>query len=378
MASVKSWSENRHTITISHGVKKGADGKPKQDLDYIPFEGTKVEALFEANRLETLKKAGRIITTFKPLLEKWLAERKNDVETDRGLTQNSYETYYYHVQKLIIAIGDVNLQGTTARQLMKLLDVALAKLSRKYQAEIYITLRLVIRYAVGEGLMKDISVGLKAPAIRRKREKKVVPKEDIPRVLKALEHLKWYLLFRLIIIFGLRISEGLALRWSVVDLVAGRIKIVDAVSIRHRSMNGGTKTEASERWQPLDPVTLQMLRELFNEQKKQPTPIKGQDLIFRTKAGRPLHYGTLNRSLTRALKKAGFDRYTPHEFRHTYITHLKRSGLSEQEVLDAAGHVCRQSSQPYTHSSRQGKNLLTELSIDESLGEGYAGCHNSQ
>lgn len=366
MASVKTWSEDHHTITVSHGTKKGADGKLQQDLEYIPFDGTRAEAIVEAERLEREKKAGKKIKTFKPLLEKWLEDRKNDMETDRNLSENSYETYYFHVKRLIPAIGDVKLQEATARQLMKLLDVALVNVTREYQKRLYITLRQVIRYAVGERIMQDVSAGLKAPAVRHKKEKKVVPKDDIPRLLHALAHTKWYLVFRLLVVTSIRISEALALKWNCVSFSKRTIIIVDAVNVQRRVLNGGTKTEASEREIPIDAETLALLREHRDRQKKQPTPIKdkGQDLVFRTEDGRPLHYGSLNRSLSRAFKKTDFARYTPHEFRHTYITQLKHAGKSDQAIQDAAGHACRQSSEPYSHLLNQGMNLLTELNLD--------------
>lgn len=368
MAAIKERNTPGHwTISVYHGTKRGDDGKFSPDFEYVPFEGTEAEARVEAERLERLKKAGRSVKTFKPLLEKWLDDRKNDLDTDRNLAQNSFETYYFHVQRLIPAIGDVQLQNATARQLMGLLDVALKDVSREYQKRVYITLRAVVRYAAGERLMQDISAGLKAPAVRRKHEKKVVPEDNIMLLLQALAHTKWYLVFRLLVINGIRISEALGLKWSCVDFGKGAIKILDAANVQHRTLNGGTKTDASEREIPLDAETLALLREHRDRQKRQPTPIQGQGLVFRTDDGRLLHYGSLNRSLSRALKKAGYERYTPHEFRHTFVTLLKNAGLKDKVVQDASGHACAQSSQPYTHSLKKGLNLLTELHLDETL-----------
>lgn len=353
---------------MSHGTKTGGDGKPKKNLEYVPFVGTRAEAIVEAERLEREKKAGKKIKTFKPLLEKWLEDRKTDWETDRGLSETAYETYKFHVQRLIAVIGDVNLHQATARQLMKRLDLALLDLSREYQKRLYTTLRQVIRYATGERLMSDISSGLKAPMVRGyKREKKVVREEEILDVLKALKHLKWYLLFRLLVVFGVRISESMGLKWQYVDLDRGVAKIMDAVDIQHRKLRGITKTSASMRDIPLDDVTIDLLIQRRKEWEKLPDKAKKSDLVFCTENGLPLHYPTLKKSLTRALKKAGIERYTPHEFRHTFVTLLKDAGVYvyEKRVNDAAGHASNQSSQVYTHSLRKGLNLLSVLKLDE-------------
>jgi integrase len=349
-------------------MKKGADGTLKEDFEYFKFVGTRAEALVEAERLDNLKKSGRIVKEFKPLLEKWLEDRKTDMETDRGLSVTAYEIYYYHVRRLIPAIGDLQLQNATARQIMKRLDLALADLSREYQKRVYTTLRQVIRYAAGEKLMQDISGGLKAPAVRgHKREKKVVPKDDLLDVLDAFKPLKWYLLFRLLVIFGIRISESMGFRWECVNIEKGVIKIMDAVDIRHRKMMGTTKTPASIRDLPLDDETIDLFKQRREEWEKLPEKAKKSDLVFCTDDGRPLHYGTLKKSITSALKMAGMERYTPHEFRHSYITHLKNAGINDKRVMDAAGHACIQSSQPYTHSLKQSINLLDELDLDKNL-----------
>lgn len=370
LASVKTWSEDRHTITISHGTKIGDDGRPKKDLEYVPFTGTRAEALVEAERLEREKNAGKKIKEFKSLLEKWLADRKDDWETDRGLSETAYETYYYHVRRLIPAIGDLQLQNVTARQMMKRLDLALSDISREYLKRIYTTIRQVIRYAAGERLMQDISGGLKAPAVRgQKREKKVIPEEDFLDVLGCLKHLKWYLLFRLMVIFGIRISESMGLKWEYVDLMRGVVKIMDAVDTRHRKMKGMTKTLASMREIPLDGETINLFRQRRVEWEKLSDKAKRSDLVFCTDTGLPLHYPTLKNSLTGALKKAGLERYTPHEFRHTFITLLKDAGVNDKRVRDAAGHSSIQSSQPYTHSLRKGINLLDVLQLDGRLDE---------
>ena len=71
---------------------------------------------------------------------------------------------------------------------------------------------------------------------------------------------RWAVLFRIEVLFGLRRSELLALRWDDVDEVAGTLRIDEGlVPLRHGIDWTPGKSARSRRTIALDPVTRRML-----------------------------------------------------------------------------------------------------------------------
>jgi len=122
--------------------------------------------------------------------------------------------------------------------------------------------------------------------------------------------------------FGLRISECLALRWSDVDWLNGRLRIERGIVEQNVD---DVKTDGSRR-------SLTVANELMQRLKlwKQTTqfPADG-DWIFASpfKIGRlPYSYTGVWRELQRAAEVAGIGKLGTHAFRHTYRSWLDAVG----------------------------------------------------
>ncbi len=63
------------------------------------------------------------------------------------------------------------------------------------------------------------------------------------------------------------------------------------------------------------------------------------DLVFADRAGQPMSRGAVRNGLARRCRKAGIPVYAPREMRHTFVSVLSDSGMSIEEIADAAGHV---------------------------------------
>ncbi|MEM0208507.1 MAG: tyrosine-type recombinase/integrase, partial [Thermofilum sp.] len=67
-----------------------------------------------------------------------------------------------------------------------------------------------------------------------------------------------------------------------------------------------------------------------------------------------IHYTTVERILKRLKKKAGITkRVTPHVLRHTFATLSLASGLDIREIQELLGHSSLNTTQIYTHVSRE-------------------------
>lgn len=142
----------------------------------------------------------------------------------------------------------------------------------------------------------------------------------------ARDTLAWKLLAWL----GLRRSE-------VVDLEVGDIRFVDGV-ILIRAAKGD-----KDRLLPLPPELEPNLRAFIGT--------RTAGLLFRGAKGRGWSVQSFNRAFRSHLKTCGLSGkgITPHTLRHTFATHLVRSGVSIVTVSKLLGHADIQSTMIYVH-----------------------------
>jgi len=122
--------------------------------------------------------------------------------------------------------------------------------------------------------------------------------------------------------FGLRISECLALRWSDVDWLNGKLRIERSIVEQHVD---DVKTDGSRRSLTIASELMQRLQSW-----KQVTQFSAEsDWIFASpvKIGRqPYSYTGVWRELQRAAEAAGIGNLGTHAFRHTYRSWLDAVG----------------------------------------------------
>ena len=122
--------------------------------------------------------------------------------------------------------------------------------------------------------------------------------------------------------FGLRISECLALRWSDVDWLNGKLRIERSIVEQHVD---DVKTDGSRKSLTIDAELLQRIQ-LW----KQATKFSADtDWIFASplRIGRqPYSYTGVWRELQRAAVAAGIGKLGTHSFRHTYRSWLDAVG----------------------------------------------------
>ena len=132
---------------------------------------------------------------------------------------------------------------------------------------------------------------------------------------------------------GLRIGEILGLRWRDVDLIAGQLRVSQAI---YRGTVNTPKTKASRRTLPLPrPVvrTLLLLR-------PEPGQETDETLVFHTRDGKPLgDTNLLHRHLKPAGRKIGAPWLSWHTLRRTHATLLQAAGGSIKDAQAQLGHT---------------------------------------
>lgn len=122
---------------------------------------------------------------------------------------------------------------------------------------------------------------------------------------------------------GLRIGEALAIKWS--DFTGNLLHVVRRV---YEGDVDSVKSRRSQRVLPIDPTLLSRMERLGNG-----------NWVFRSRSGTPLNAGNaLKRHIRPAAEELGVSLGGWHDFRHTFSTNLRRSGVHPKVVSDILGH----------------------------------------
>ncbi len=150
-----------------------------------------------------------------------------------------------------------------------------------------------------------------------------------------------HVLWRLVLLCGLRRGEVLGLRWSDVDLVDGTIAIRQTRVVAGNTVVVDTpKTKAGRRTVAIDAGTVDALAKLKDAHEAAKAALGGwsSDLVGTALDGRPVHPLTMSRHFKVAATAAGLPVIRLHDGRHTAISEMLRQGVPIHVVSKRAGH----------------------------------------
>ncbi len=153
-------------------------------------------------------------------------------------------------------------------------------------------------------------------------------------------HTPWHRAMIALLLFGgLRRSEVTAITLDDLDLENAQLLV------RGKG--------AKQRVVPLTPLVVEAIREYL-----QCRPQTGSQHLFVSRVGgHALHARVAGRMLQHVLQRAGLgeEHITPHRLRHTFATHLIRSGVDVKTVQELLGHADLQTTARYLHSDTRTK-----------------------
>jgi len=142
---------------------------------------------------------------------------------------------------------------------------------------------------------------------------------------------------------GMRRGEALGVRWSDVDLDAGRLSVVQTIiSVRGKVMIGEPKTARGRRPIALDPSTVAVLR-AHRKRMLEERMLAGADfidvgLVFHRPDGRCLRPEGVSVTFKRRVKQLGLPPLTLKGLRHTWATLALEQGIHPRVVQERLGH----------------------------------------
>jgi integrase len=164
--------------------------------------------------------------------------------------------------------------------------------------------------------------------------------------------------------FGLRISECLALQWSDVDWLNGKLRVERGI-VRQRV--GDVKTTYSHRHMPIESEMLEVFK-LWKQATQFPA---NEDWIFASpvKLGRqPWCYDQVLRAFQKAGEAAGLGRIGTHSMRHTYRSWLDAVGSTITVQQKLMRHADIRTTMKYgdvvTNEMQEASGKVTRLALN--------------
>jgi integrase len=311
------------------------------------FRGTKREAQVECARLISEMKGGTYLepskTTFAQFLERWLNHAKSQV------SPRTHERYCEIVRKNIVpALGAVFLTKLRSAQISAAYSNALTSGRRDGKGGLAPTtvvyMHRLIKQALGQAVRWELLVRNPADAVDPpKVERGTLTTYDMTQTVRLLEELRESRLrlpVLLGVMCGLRRGEIVALRWSHIDLAAGKMAVVEsaeqtAAGVRYKppkSGRGRTVALSAMVTAELRQHRLAQAEELLRLGVRQ----SDETFLYTRQDGEPLQPRSLSQmwsEITTSLPRIRF-----HDLRHAHATHMLAAGVHPKVASERLGH----------------------------------------
>ena len=303
----------------------------------------------------------------------WLVRRY--VASKSDITPKAREQYAWaipHIEQGLGAIPLARLNRDDVADWINALASA-GKLSRRSVQICRNVLRASLADAVEEGLIPRspaARVALPRTVAKPVKEKVVQAWEakDVDTFLAAIAEHRWAVGFQLGVLYGLRRSEVLALRWDDFDPKGRTLRIDESlVAVNRGAVLGDAKNVRSRRLVPLSDDGVRALKRRRTEQAEERllagSEWEDNDLIIATRQGRLVLPRSYDRSLALIVDKAKLPRLTSHGLRHTAATHMVNNAKDVGElraIADILGHSPEMLMTVYAHALPQSRQAIVD------------------
>lgn len=250
------------------------------------------------------------------------------------LAPSTLRSYRYLIRDHIKPeIGSIKLVNLRPDHLQTLYSAKLrAGLSPRTVQYIHSVIRRSLNQAVKWSLIYRNPTDAVTPPRPKKQAPKTLSAEQAKFFLESIKDHRWYPIYVLAIMTGMRKGEILGLHWEDVDLEQGTANIkTTLVTVQGRSFLSQPKSKNARRTITLPDTVIGVLKE-------QQLASGNEGLVFTTSTGRPVSQRNLTRHFHLALERLGLPRIRFHDLRHTAATLLLQGNVHPKVVQDMLGH----------------------------------------
>lgn len=242
-------------------------------------------------------------------------------------------------------------------------------------------LKEMFKKAIGNGYMLVNPCEAVVLPKKVKYEPRFLTEREQEMFLEAAKEYYHYDVFCMDLSCGARIGEVLGLKWSDIDFEKKTIHIQRTLHYAKLTADDKVhfffttpKTETSDRVIPLLPETevvlrrvrkKQLMNKMLNASRWHQEP-PFEDMVFTSVQGTPVMYGDVNRAIKKAVVKANLQEeelakfegrepfvlkeFSPHCFRHTFVTRCKMNGIPYETIQPYVGHSDKEMTAYYDHN----------------------------
>ena len=272
-------------------------------------------------------------------LDAWLVRARESIRP------RTYENYVLNVERVAPYIGSIQLEALKPAHIQDLYAKLQARgLSKRSVEQAHAVLHKALHDAVR--LQEMLYNPTDAAIVPRPdhHEMKTLTREQVQILLDATSQDRLHGLWATLALLGLRVGEAVGLKWSDVELTAGRLTVRRTLQCQKGVglVFAEPKSQRSRRTIPLRGPVLEALREHRRRQLAERLQLgprwTDEDLVFCSTTGGRLDPGNVYESLQRRLKRASLPKVRVHDLRHTAATLLLEAGVGLKEVSDMLGH----------------------------------------
>ena len=298
----------------------------------------------ELTELESGAQVDRTVMTVAEYLEgEWLPAHAQKIRLN---TLASYRSAIKH--HLIPHIGAIRLQDLGPRDINRLYETLAERgsqtgrpLSPKTIRNAHVVLRRALEDAVKWEIIRRNPASVATPPATTRRPQVPGPwrGHEVRTFLESVRGDDLEALWVLAATTGMRRSELLGLRHSDINLVAGRLSVLQTVVlVSGQPTIGQPKTKRSARRVHLTGRAVEALKAYMAAQAGgEPEP--GSRLVFTRSEGQPLRPGWVTARFTQLSRRAGLRHIRFHDLRHTFATIALEAGINPKVVSEQLGHA---------------------------------------
>lgn len=209
------------------------------------------------------------------------------------------------------------------------------------------THRLIIQLVCKEAEKNDLI--LKSPCEfvvlpkQQRREADFYSIEELKQMFSELKNEQLYPLLYFTVMYGLRRSEVLGLKWDSINFDNNIITIKHTV-VRYTTIveKDSTKNASSHRSYPITPDVKNILLKLKEQEKENRRLFGGEyvenDYIFKWQDGKPFAPDYVSMKFNKLLKQHGLRHIRFHDLRHSCASLLVANGFMLKDIQEWLGH----------------------------------------